>query len=275
MIFYLSLTLLAFASFHEAAISPAGCGLRPIASTNTKIVGGSLATEGDWSWSVSLTVGGQHFCGGVLIDDQHVLTAAHCFAGNQSPPRGTKVTVGVHNIAKKESWSVTRDIAKTFVHQNFSMASTVVDDIALIRLASPVTLDQKYIVPACLDESATLDPTGQETWLTGWGSQYFGGQATTLKYQLSNIIFPQGQCQAFYDYLFDPKIQICGGDAQQQEGNGACQGDSGGPLVYKNPADNKWYIVGLISWGLGCGYGTVYTKVASYIQWIQEKIAIQ
>ena len=60
------------------AANRAGCGQRPLASQN-RIVNGKEAVPGDWGWQVSLTLSEFHFCGGVLINEQWVLTAAHCF----------------------------------------------------------------------------------------------------------------------------------------------------------------------------------------------------
>jgi secreted trypsin-like serine protease len=120
----------------------------------------------------------------------------------------------------------------------------------MIKLDKPLVLDGQYIVPACIDETGTLDVSNQVAWLTGWGGQYYTGPTTTIKYQVDMKIFDQATCQSKYLSMFNPTYQICGGESTGN--SGACQGDSGGPLVYQNPKDNKWYLVGLISWGYGC-----------------------
>jgi secreted trypsin-like serine protease len=125
-------------------------------------------------------------------------------------------------------------------------------DIAMVKFDRPLTLDNQFIIPACIDQTGTLDVSNKVTWLTGWGGQYFNGPTTTLKYQVAMKIFDQNKCQTKYGSVFNPLYQICGGELT--DNSGACQGDSGGPLVYQNPADNKWYLVGLISWGYGCKF---------------------
>lgn len=84
-------------------------------------------------------------------------------------------------------------------------------------------------------------------------------------------ILTNERCKARYGYMVDTASTICAGEFTVN--NGACQGDSGGPFVHQH-TDGKWYIVGLTSWGQnGCGFGTIYTRVSYYLDWISEQIA--
>jgi secreted trypsin-like serine protease len=113
-------------------------------------------------------------------------------------------------------------------------------------------LDDKYIIPACVDESGKIDVSNKVTLISGWGAQKFGGRGTSLKYQVNMKIFAQSKCKTKYQVMFNEKYQICGGESNAN--SGACQGDSGGPLSYYNEEDDSWYVVGLVSWGYGCRF---------------------
>ena len=79
-------------------------------------------------------------------------------------------------------------------------------------------------------------------------------------------------CKSYYDEmgaLFLPATQFCAGNPG--ENKDSCVGDSGGPLVGKGN-DGRWYLLGIISWGIGCGQNGVYTKVSVYSNWIKSTI---
>jgi secreted trypsin-like serine protease len=78
------------------------------------------------------------------------------------------------------------------------------------------------------------------------------------------------RCKQIYGSAFDSNSQICGGEANANAG--ACQGDSGGPMVQQGP-NGLWYLQGLVSWGYGCGGGTVFTRVSYFFDWIRLKIS--
>ena len=237
---------------------------------NARIVGGTVAKPGDWGWSVSLTQFGKHFCGGNLINSQYVLTASHCFGGAQSLPFGVRVFIGVHDRNNMESWVQSQNAVKLFTHEYYN-SNTVANDVALLKLDVPVNWDGLYAIPACIDETGTIDVSNKVAWLTGWGAEYFNGPTTSVKYQVPMNMFTDEICQSKYGFMFNRIWNICGGDSSIN--SGACQGDSGGPLVYKNPSDDRWYVVGIVSWGYGCGQGTVFARVSNYISWIKNKIA--
>ena len=118
-----------------------GCGQRPLANMN-RIYNGKEAIPGDWAWQVSLTDFGNHFCGGALINSQWVLTAAHCFL---FPVNGLTIDLGIHDRNAKESWSVSRKASKVIIHEQFDI-NIMRDDIALIKLDTPVNIDDRYVI---------------------------------------------------------------------------------------------------------------------------------
>ncbi|XP_066266384.1 chymotrypsinogen A-like [Branchiostoma lanceolatum] len=142
------------------------------------------------------------------------------------------------------------------------------NDIALIKLSAPV--NGEYIIEACLPE-AGLDVQSKTCWVTGWGSERLGGSTTTKLMEVSMPLLTDTRCDQRYGNMVNTDSAICAGEFSVN--SGACQGDSGGPAVVQGD-DGKWYVVGLTSWGQnGCGYGTVFTRVSAYLDWIAEKIA--
>lgn len=122
-------------------MSQPGCGLRPLAN-DAKVISGTEAIAGDWAWSVSLTLNGRHFCGGVLIDDTTVVSAAHCFSGSTYINPSLKVDIGVHDRNSKEEWVQTRNVSKLYIHQSFSMQNLKYD-IALLKLSVSLPIYKK------------------------------------------------------------------------------------------------------------------------------------
>jgi secreted trypsin-like serine protease len=231
----------------------------------SKIVNGFESIPGDWGWQVSLTNFGNHFCGGVLINSQWILTAGHCFQSTYNPYLA--IDLGVHNRNMKEGWSLSRKAAKVIIHPQFNI-NIMLNDIAMIKLDKPVVFDNKYIIEACMPE-AGLDVQSKTGWVTGWGSSRIGGSTTTKLMEVSMPILTDARCKARYGSMVNTDSTVCAGEYSVN--SGACQGDSGGPFVVKSD-DGKWAIVGLTSWGRDCGYGTIYTRVSYYLDWIKQQI---
>ncbi|RMZ94641.1 chymotrypsin-like protease CTRL-1 [Brachionus plicatilis] len=268
--FYLAIIALAFNGLINGELSQPGCGLRPLEDP-ARVISGTEATPGDWAWSVSLTMNGRHFCGGVLIDDTTVVSAAHCFSGSSYINPALRVDIGVHDRNNKEDWVQTRTVSKLYIHQSFSMQNLRYD-IALIKLSSKITLNDTYVIPICIDESnstiSELEPQGKTGWLTGWGHEKYQGVLTRYKMQGSIDILTDNRCKQRYGYLYNTDVQICAGENGVDAG--ACQGDSGGPFVL--PYQGRWYLVGLVSWGYGCGDGTVFARFNYFLSWIKDRI---
>lgn len=130
--------------------SPCGCSTYP--AVLTKIVGGESAASQTWGWAASLryTSSGSHFCGGSIISNMHILTAAHCTVG-LSTPAAVLVYVGSIFI---DSTVPARTVSAIYIHPNYS-ASTFVNDISILKLTSPITLGQNGMNPVCLPNIST------------------------------------------------------------------------------------------------------------------------
>ncbi|KAL7025311.1 hypothetical protein ACKWTF_013446 [Chironomus riparius] len=213
-----------------------------------------------------------HFvCGGSLISDQFVLSAAHCriFDGKAS----SIVRLGVLNLKVKEQSSYEIDIAiESFIsHENYD-PNRKKNDIAVIKLVNKVSLS-KFIRPACLmtpDNQVNVD----KAVVTGWGlTQAFTGLTSDILQKAKLKIKDISTCRNYLDNENVDSSQICAGDKTRD----TCSGDSGGPLQIISPK-NKCVniIVGITSFGSQyCGVENsvaVYTKVAAYLTWIEQKV---
>jgi len=228
---------------------------------NRRIVGGERTDIKQHPWQVALQVQGNFSCGGSIIAETWVLTAAHCFL-NSKQANDWRVKAGATNYASGGPWE---QIERIVIHPKYN-ASNYEHDIALVKLKSKTNGRVIARAPA----SMTV-PVGQPLEVTGWGVTAEGGAGSRV---LQRAIIPHADivaCNAPSSY--DGKIMpgmMCAG--QKEGGVDACQGDSGGPLVWRS--QDGPILVGLVSWGEGCAnnYG-VYTRVGAYTDWIDKELA--
>jgi secreted trypsin-like serine protease len=249
-------------------LDPPGCGRRPFPTySSDKIVGGSMARVGDHGWQVQMNYGGRHMCGGSLVNCRWVVTAAHCTAGKTSSLylNSYDIVIGSHDRINKETHAISVKVTGIYNHASYNSA-TMDNDIALMKLASCVSYTD-YILPVCISRSKTT-LAGQTALVTGWGTTSSGGSLASKLMQVGVKLLTDTRCKQKYSQV-QPDRQICGGD------NGvyadSCQGDSGGPMVVQGA--NGWQLVGITSWGYGCGDGGVYTYPGSYVQWMLDIFA--
>ncbi|XP_045536539.1 serine protease persephone isoform X2 [Papilio machaon] len=242
------------------------------------ILGGVTTEPGEFPHMVALgyLISKEYsfICGGSLITTQYVLTAAHCVHTIERI-EPTIVRVGVVNITGSK-WNDDTDyeVDTVHVHPNYKK-SRKYHDLALIRLVTPIRTSQTAF-PACL-YSFEIEPTIQ-LYITGWGKTDVTRAGTSnvlLKATLQ--IVPRESCNSMYttsrklpDGIMD--TQICAGDS-----NGVmdtCQGDSGGPLQGLTHKDGHYRIIGVTSFGSGCGSAVpgVYTRIYKYLDWIESLV---
>ncbi|KAB1270149.1 Transmembrane protease serine 6 [Camelus dromedarius] len=241
------------------------CGLQ---GPSGRIVGGAVSSEGEWPWQASLQVRGRHICGGALIADRWVITAAHCFQ-EDSMASPALWTVFLGKVWQTSRWpgEVSFKVSRLLLHPYHEEDSHDYD-VALLQLDHPV-VRSAAVRPVCLPARSHFFEPGLHCWITGWGALREGGPTSNGLQKVDVQLIPQDLCSEAYRYQVTPRM-LCAGYRRGKKD--ACQGDSGGPLVCKEPS-GRWFLAGLVSWGLGCGrpnYFGVYTRITGVIGWIQQ-----
>ncbi|KAM9346001.1 polyserase-2-like [Symphorus nematophorus] len=247
-------------------LSSSVCGKPPL---NTRIVGGQPAPAGSWPWQVSLHRNGGHFCGGTLINNEWVLTAAHCFPSTST--NNLIVYLGRQSQQGINNNEVSRTATQIIRHPNYD-GSTFDNDICLLKLSSVVTFTN-FILPACLAAPGSTFFSGIDAWVTGWGN-IGSGVPLPSPQNLMEVEVPivgNRQCNCDYGVGRITDNMICAG--LREGGKDSCQGDSGGPLVSKQ--GGRWIQEGIVSFGQGCAqpnFPGVYARVSQYKAWIESHI---
>ncbi|OAD59342.1 Serine proteinase stubble [Eufriesea mexicana] len=253
-----------------SSIDTSQCGAKNGVQDQERIVGGQNADPGEWPWIAALFNGGRQFCGGSLIDDKHVLTAAHCVANmNSWDVARLTVRLGDYNIKTNlEVRHIERRVKRVVRHRGFN-SRTLYNDIALLTLNEPVPFT-KQIRPICLPSGSQLY-SGKIATVIGWGSLRESGPQPAILQEVSIPIWSNSECKSKYGAAAPGGIVdsfLCAGRAAKD----SCSGDSGGPLMVN---DGRWTQVGIVSWGIGCGKGQypgVYTRVTHFLPWISKNL---
>lgn len=246
------------------------CGLRQFSS---RIVGGANATEGEWPWQASLQVKGIHICGGALISNQWVVSAAHCFYDDRlySPSMWT-VYLGKLLLNRSSPTEEVARVQRIHLHHYYDDESHDYD-LALLKLDRPASvLLAGHARPACLPPPTHQLEPGLLCWVTGWGALREGGAASNVLQKVDVRLVSEEACVRSYGHLVTPRMLCAGYRSGEKD---ACQGDSGGPLVCQEPS-GRWFLAGVVSWGKGCGrpdYYGVYTRITRLTDWMKQIIS--
>uniref|UniRef100_A0A8C8M9F4 chymotrypsin n=1 Tax=Oncorhynchus tshawytscha TaxID=74940 RepID=A0A8C8M9F4_ONCTS len=223
-----------------------GCGkpaIQPVVSGYARIVNGEEAVPGSWPWQVSLQdYTGFHFCGGSLINENWVVTAAHC-----SVKTSHRVILGEHDRSSNAENIQTIKVGQVFKHPNYN-GFTINNDITLIKLATPALLGTR-VSPVCVAETNDDFPGGMTCVTSGWGlTRYNAADTPALLQQAALPLLTKAQCQKFWGSKITD-LMICAG---------------------------AWTLVGIVSWGSGTCTTTmpgVYARVTELRSYIDQTIA--
>uniref|UniRef100_A0A8D2CWR8 Transmembrane serine protease 12 n=2 Tax=Sciurus TaxID=10001 RepID=A0A8D2CWR8_SCIVU len=252
------------------------CGTAPLGDMlkGSRIIGGANAQEGAWPWIVSLQIRyGRflaHICAGSLVKDRWVLTAAHCTRDARDPLQWRAV-IGTNKVNGSQAHSKRIKVKAIIIHPDFIM-ETYVNDIALFRLKKAVRFND-YIQPICLpfDVFQNLDEN-TKCFITGWGRTQEEGNGTNTLQEAEVHYISRAICNSERSYGgVIPDTSFCAGD--ENGGFDTCRGDSGGPLMCYLPEYKRYFVMGITSYGHGCGrkhFPGVYSGPSFYQKWLTD-----
>ncbi len=254
----------------------------PTPKVEPQIVGGTLADPGEYPWQVVLvdssasSIYTGQFCGGSLVSSQWVLTAAHCITEDDGSVRlldSLYVVAGIWDIEFPAAGYQQRDVLQIVRHPAYVDALSYDNDIALLKLSSPVLIGgsgatRTDIIPLVPDDVGGL--AGNNSWVTGWGDTSYGGNKSAQLREVELPIIDNFICNdAEHHNGSITDNMLCAG--YDEGGSDSCQGDSGGPLIVWDA--EMWKLAGVVSWGESCALPYrqgVYTRVSQYVDWINS-----
>uniref|UniRef100_A0A7S1BX65 Peptidase S1 domain-containing protein n=1 Tax=Corethron hystrix TaxID=216773 RepID=A0A7S1BX65_9STRA len=200
-------------------------------------------------------------CGGVLIADNIILTAAHC--------EGAFFHVGIGKHSVFDSPSDTYQSVSTsdqIPHPEYAGKPTLDNDFMLVVLKERVT-----IPPACIADATNEPNVDDPMTVIGFGKTQ---DSTSVPYlQQAQVHYLQNsECRDRYknSYLISDNMMCASSD----EGKDACDGDSGGPLIKMGSTAAGDVVMGIVSWGIGCGVNPgVYSRISAQRKWIDTVVS--
>lgn len=243
--------------------------------SDLRIIGGFEALQQATMHQVSIrrktndqaSFGSGHFCGGSLINNRTVLTAAHCLVDNNDRQRAAsyfRVVGGSLNRTVASANTEIVDVSRVVIHEKYN-PKNFDNDVGLLILSTAIPSNHPTLRP--IDMVTGRPNPGIVCQTSGWGTTIYGVSMATPVLMAVNVTVQATEiCNGTTSYKGSIKVgMLCAGE--WQGGRDACQGDSGGPLVCNG------VLSGIVSHGAGCGeaaYPGVYADVAHYREWIRK-----
>ncbi|XP_077165509.1 coagulation factor IX [Paroedura picta] len=241
----------------------------PLSGTKIRVVGGQNSKKGEVPWQVYVLDSEQKgFCGGSIINENWIVTAAHCI---ESGPH--TIVAGELRREEDDQTEQTRRVVRIIPYPAYNSSQRYNHDIALLELDSPLELNS-YVTPVCIADKEftnSLLKFGM-SMVSGWGRLAFQGREASILQVLKVQLIDRATCMRNTKVTIVPSM-FCAG--HPHEAKDTCQGDSGGP--HATEMEGTWFLTGITSWGERCAmkdkYG-IYTRVARYVKWIRDTIRL-
>ncbi|XP_026572478.1 coagulation factor IX isoform X3 [Pseudonaja textilis] len=234
-------------------------------SARIRVVGGMESKKGEVPWQVHLLNSeGKGFCGGTIVNEKWIVTAAHCL---EFQPQ--RIVAGEHNVYIVDNTEQYRNVVRAIPHPTYNTTNKYHNDIALLELDTPLEFNH-YVIPICIGDKEftnSLLKFGIGT-VSGWGKLAYQGREASILQVLQIRFIDRPTCLRSSSYPILANM-FCAGHPDGAKDT--CQGDSGGP--YTTDIEHVWFLTGITSWGEQCAkkdkYG-IYTRISRYVKWIRE-----
>ncbi|XP_065088129.1 serine protease 53-like [Ochlerotatus camptorhynchus] len=283
LILILWLSAITFAN-HQSNNALYRCGIRK--RFGAQLIHHARTAElGQWPWHVAIyqqiarnrsSSEGEYKCGGTLIDQQHVLTSAHCVVqqnGQPLKPHQVVVHLGKHDLYEFADQLQIVNVSKVHIHEEYSPNR---DDLALLVLDAIVRYSE-FVIPICLEPvpgGKSDDLVGQRGWVAGWGVTENGTLSRVLKTTQMPVV-DITECAQSDPNLFGRFVSRAVFCASDRNGTSVCLGDSGGGMYFS--VGDRWELRGIVSFGSESETGScdtskyiMFTNVAHYYPWIRN-----
>ncbi|XP_046961235.1 trypsin CFT-1-like [Vanessa cardui] len=231
---------------------------------NQRILGGTVTTIQNYPFAAvvlrNTNQGYTQACGGVILNNRSVLSVGHCFYGTS--PNVWRIRVG---SSFASSGGSTHNVGSLILHPQYT--TMLENDIGIFRVSSSFSLGGN-VQPGRFAGANYNVADNQAVWTVGWGATSYGGSKSEQLRHVQIFTVNQTVCRRNYNIISVtiPNNQMCAG-ILDQGGRDPCEGDYGGPLLHNG------VVVGISTFGTACGirgYPGVYSRVSSYINWIQN-----
>ncbi|XP_063594220.1 serine protease 43-like isoform X2 [Penaeus indicus] len=240
-----------------------------------RITYGQVSGLREFPWQVAMQVNGKFHCGGSVIGEYWVLTAAHCVKSYENTPQAIKLFIGDWDLGTtNDGPSLTASVARVNVHPQYSKPA-LQNDIAVLRLSQRLQYNER-IRPICLPTS-DIRIEDEIATVSGWGRNEDFQLQKQLHHLLARVV-SNSLCDEKWNRNGAARGIIVSSMMCMDATNGdSCNGDSGGPSIVESPAGSgKWLQVGVVSFGSGsCTEASlpgVYTRVSYYRDWIRQQM---
>ncbi|XP_052496568.1 ovochymase-1 [Budorcas taxicolor] len=210
------------------------------------------STVGGHPWQVSLKLGGHHFCGGSLIQNDLVVTAVHCLISlNEKQIKSLTVTAGEYNLFQKDKEEQNSPVSKIIIHPEYNRLGYMSFNIALLYLKLKVKFGTT-VQPICIPHRGDKFEEGILCMASGWGKISETSEYSNILQEAVVPIMDDRTCGAMLRGMNLPPLgrdMLCASFPHGEKD--ACQRDTGGPLVCRRD-DGAWVLAGIISWAAGC-----------------------